>query len=70
MNNYLNELNKITKSDMIAVLTVFIGLIGLIIVFNGSKIIGNIVICFACAVLFVVCYMDKKQNSKEKRSKK
>ncbi|MCK4526227.1 hypothetical protein KAW18_02550 [candidate division WOR-3 bacterium] len=66
MNNYLNELNKITKSDMIAVLTVFIGLIGLIVVFSGLKIVGNIVIWFACAVLFVVCYMDKTKKNNEK----
>ena len=57
---------KISKSDMMAISTVFIGLIGLIIVFNGSKIIGNMVIWFACAVLFVVCYMDKTKKNNEK----
>ena len=62
-------MNKITKSDMLTVSTVFIGLIGLIVVFSGFKIVGNVVIWFACGMLFVVCYTDKIQKTK-KESKK
>lgn len=68
MKSYLKELNKITKSEMLAVSTVFIGLIGLIVVFSGLKIVGNVVIWFACAALFVVCYVDIVKKSKEKKS--
>ena len=59
-------MNKLNRSDMLAVSTVFIGLIGLIIVFSGLRIVGNVVIWFACAVFFVVCYIDIIQKSKEK----
>ena len=63
---YLEKLNEITKSEMLAISTVFIGLIGLIIVLNDYKIFGNMVIWFACGMLFTVYYIDKIQKSKEK----
>ena len=59
-------MNKLNRSDMLAISTVFIGLIGFIIVFSGLRIVGNVVIWFACAMLFVVCYVDASKKSKEK----
>ena len=41
-----------------------------VFLFKKLKIVGNVVIWFACAMLFVVCYVDAAKKSKEKRIKK
>ena len=63
-------MNKLNRSETLAISTVFIGLIGLIVVFSGLKIVGNVVIWFACVMLFVVCYVDASRKSKERKTKK